>query len=313
VTGPERRSYQLAYGAFAVLAVIWGCSFILIKLGVNSMPATVVVLLRVGSGTLTLLAVFAVLRRNPFGASFRAHIPGYLFMALTSSVIPFIAITWGEQYVATGVTSILNATTPLWTAIFAWWVTPNERPSRLNYLGVATGFGGTGILVAPQLLGPLHAGALGTIAVLVGSASYACAALGQRRLLKGVDPMESSLWQLLLATLMMILIAAPALPATHPTLLGLVAVLSLGVIGSAVAYVLYYFILDTLGATRGSSVTFVIPIVAVFLGTVLFAEPLTPNAIGGMAVILFGIFLTSLRHRRQEDGAGAAGRAEDAA
>jgi drug/metabolite transporter (DMT)-like permease len=312
VTAPEHRSYALAYGAFAVLALIWGCSFILIKLGVNSMPATVVVLIRVGSGALALAAVFGVLRRNPFGASFRAHLPGYLFMALTSSVIPFIAITWGEQYVATGVTSILNATTPLWTAIFAWWVTPNERPSRMNYLGVAAGFAGTGILVAPQLLGPLHASALGTIAILVASASYACAALGQRRLLKGVDPIDSSLWQLVLASLMMLVIAAPALPATHPTLLGLAAVLALGVIGSAVAYVLYYYILDTLGATRGSSVTFVIPIVAVFLGSVLFAEPLTAGAIGGMAVILFGIFLTSLR-RRSQPSAGKARPEVDAA
>jgi drug/metabolite transporter (DMT)-like permease len=76
-------------------------------------------------------------------------------------------------------------------------------------------------------------------------------------------------------------------------------VLALGVAGSALAYVLYYYVLDSLGATRGSSVTFVIPIVAVFLGVVLFSEALTLNAVAGMAVILFGVFLTSLRRRRQ--------------
>jgi drug/metabolite transporter (DMT)-like permease len=93
-------------------------------------------------------------------------------------------------------------------------------------------------------------------------------------------------------------IAAPALPATHPTLTSVAAVLVLGILGSSIAYVLYYHVLDSLGATRGSSVTFVIPIVAVVLGTVLLAEPLTLNAVAGMAVILFGILLTSLRRRR---------------
>jgi len=294
----ERRGYLLAYGAFALLAVIWGCSYLLIKVGVDAMPPTVVVLGRVGSGTAGLLVMFAIRRRNPLGG-FRSRAAGYAYMAVTSSVIPFIAITWGEQYVATGITSILNATTPLWTAIFAWWVTPAERPSRLNYTGVALGFVGTGILVAPQLEGPVHAGLLGTLAILLAAVSYAAAALGQRRLLKNVDPMESSLWQLLLATAVMAVIAAPALPATHPTLLSVAAVLVLGVVGSSIAYVLYYFILDSLGATRGSSVTFVIPIVAVLLGTLLLSEPLTLSAVSGMAVILFGIVLTSLRRVRR--------------
>jgi drug/metabolite transporter (DMT)-like permease len=294
-----RRSYPLAYGAFAILALIWGCSFLLIKLGVDAMPPTVVVLGRVGSGTLGLLLMFAIRRRSPLG-SFRPRVTGYAFMALTSSVIPFIAITWGEQFVATGITSILNATTPLWTAIFAWWVTPAERPSRLNYAGVALGFLGTGVLVAPQLSGPVHAGLLGTLAILLAAASYSAAALGQRRLLRNVDPMESSFWQLLLATVVMAVIAAPALPSTHPTLGSVAAVLVLGFVGSSVAYVLYYYILDSLGATRGSSVTFVIPIVAVLLGTMLLSEPLTLSAVTGMAVILFGIVLTSIRRGRPQ-------------
>jgi drug/metabolite transporter (DMT)-like permease len=295
----DRRSYLLAYGAFALLALIWGCSFLLIKIGVDAMPPTVVVLGRVASGTLGLVLMFALRRRNPLGGV-RSRGIGYAYMAVTSSVIPFIAISWGEQYVATGITSILNATTPLWTAIFAWWVTPGERPSRLNYAGVAIGFLGTGLLVAPQLAGPLRAGALGTLAILLASISYAAAALGQRRLLRNVDPMESSFWQLAIATVVMAVIAAPALPATHPTLPAVAAVLVLGFLGSSIAYVLYYFILDSLGATRGSSVTFVIPIVAVLLGTTLLAEPLTLGSVSGMAVILFGIVLTSLRRGRPQ-------------
>jgi len=222
-------------------------------------------------------------------------------MALTSSIIPFIAITWGQYYISTGLASILNATTPLWTAILAFWVTPNERPSRVNYLGVVAGFIGTGILIGPELVrDPFRASALATLAVLAGAGSYAVAALGQRRLLKGVDPLEASLWQLVLSTAVMLVIAAPAIPSAHPGLLAVAAVLVLGVAGSALAYILYYYILNSLGGTRGSSVIFVIPITAVFWGALIYSERLAAQALIGMAVILVGIFLTSLHHSRRE-------------
>lgn len=296
MTPSSNRGSPAAYGALALLALIWGFSYILIKVGVNAMPATVVVLIRTASGAIALFIVLAVLRRSPVGPGFRRHLPAFFLMALLSSVIPFVAITWGQYYISTGLASILNATTPLWTAILAYWVTPNERPSPVNYLGVAFGFTGTAILIGPQLLhDPLRAGALASVAVLVGAASYGLAALGQRRLLAGVDIIEASTWQLLLATLVMVFIAAPAIPGTHfdPRAVG--AVLLLGVVGSALAYILYYYILNALGATRGSSVTFLIPITAVAWGRLLFGEQLSAPTFVGMAVILVGIFLTMRR------------------
>jgi drug/metabolite transporter (DMT)-like permease len=208
-------------------------------------------------------------------------------------------ITWGQYYIATGLASILNATTPLWTAILAWWVTPNERPSRINYLGVAAGFLGTGILLGPELLhDPFKASALAGLAVVAGAASYAVAALGQRRLLAGVDPIESSLWQLLLASALMLVVAGPAIPAAHPGPQALGAVLVLGVVGTGFAYILYYYILNSLGGTRGASVTFVVPVTAVIWGAILFHERLTLQTLAGMIVILFGVILTSLRRFR---------------
>jgi drug/metabolite transporter (DMT)-like permease len=311
VIATDRRSYLMAYGAFALLALIWGFSYILIKVGVQAMPATVVVLIRVGSGALTMLLAFAVLRRRLTPPGFRRRLPAFLLMALTSSVIPFIAITWGQFYITTGLASILNATTPLWTAIFAWWVTPAERPSGINYAGVAAGFLGTAILIGPQLVqDPFRASALAGLAVLFGAASYAAAALGQRRLLAGVDPREATLWQLIIASLVMLVIAAPALPAAHPDARALGAVLLLGVAGSALAYILYYYILNSLGATRGASVTFVVPITAVFWGVVLFHERVTASILAGMSVILFGIVLTSIRQRRPAASTGEASPAE---
>src|SRR5207237_622838 len=192
------------------------------------------------------------------------------FMAVTGSVIPFTAIAWGELHISSGLAAIFNATTPLWTAIIAYWLTPNERPSPLNYLGVAAGFAGTGILIAPQLGDPLHAGVLGSLAAIAGAASYAVAAIGQRRLLPGVDPIEGSFWQMALATILILPIAAPALTHAHPTLVSVGASLVLGVAGSGVASILYYFLINSLGATRGASVTFLIPVPAVFWGSLLF-------------------------------------------
>ena len=307
----DRRSYTLAYGAFALLALIWGFSYILIKTGVTAMPATVVVLIRLGSGAITMLLVFAVMRRRLVSPGFRSRLPGFLLMALTSSVLPFIAITWGQYYISTGLASILNATTPVWTAIFAWWITPKERPNRVNYLGVAIGLVGTGILIGPQLLqDPFRASALAGLAVLAGAVSYAMAALGQRRLLAGVDPRDSSLWQLIIGSLVMLVVAAPALPSVHPDARALGAVLLLGVVGTAFAYILYYYILNSLGATRGASVTFVVPITAVSWGVFLFHEQLTTSVVAGMAVILFGIVLTSIRRRTPAVGAATAQRKE---
>ena len=269
----------------------------LIKAGVATLDPAVLVLIRTGSASVFLLAVILLTRRRPFGG-IRRRFPGFLFMAVTGSVIPFTAIAWGELHISSGLAAIFNATTPLWTAIIAYWLTPNERPSPLNYLGVAAGFAGTGILIAPQLGDPLHAGVLGSLAAIAGAASYAVAAIGQRRLLPGVDPIEGSFWQMGLATILILPIAAPALTHAHPTLVSVGASLVLGVAGSGVASILYYFLINSLGATRGASVTFLIPVTAVFWGSLLFQERITLPILGGMAVILLGVFLTSVRRRQ---------------
>ena len=296
VTGRPSSTYAFAYGAFALLALIWGFSYLLIKVGDRDMNSNTVVLIRCASGMMTLFAIFALRRRNPAGSGVRRWLPAFFLMAVFSSVIPFILISWGQIYVTTGLASILNATTPLFTAIFAYWVTPAERPSRINYLGVVLGFIGTGILLAPEIIGqPLRVSVIASLAILVAAASYAGAALGQRRLLAGADVQEASLWQLGLATLIMIPIALPTIGQFHFHLLTLGAVFLLGSLGSGVAYIIYYYLLNTLGATRASSVTLVIPLTAVLWGALLLGESITVPVIAGMAVILFGIILTSRR------------------
>ncbi|TME84614.1 MAG: DMT family transporter [Chloroflexi bacterium] len=207
-------------------------------------------------------------------------------------------MAFGELSISSALASILNATTPLWTAVFAYWVTPAERPSPLNYLGVVIGFLGTGILIAPDLIGqPLRATTIGTLAVAGAACSYAVSALVQRRKLRGVSPLQVGFWQLALTAPLAFAVALPTIGTTHLRLTSIAAMLFLGVGGSGIGFLLYYYMMNTLGATRATTVTFLLPVTAVFWGATLLRESITIPILAGMAVILLGVFLTS-RPRR---------------
>lgn len=294
----QARLSWAAYGALALLALIWGASFLFIKVAVQDMSPTVLVLVRSASGAVTIAAYLALTRRLPDRDSWRRRLPAFAGMAILSSVVPWTAINWGEIYVSSGLTSILNATTPIWTALFAFWVTPEERPTTVNYAGITVGFAGTVILIAPDLVQHgISATLLGTSAVLLGAGSYAAAGLFQRRRLAGVDPYHATLGQIALAALIALPLTLPVIGQTHVRPLSLGAALLLGTLGSAVAYVLFYYLLNTLGATRASTVTYLLPVTAVIWGVLLLHEAVTIPIVVGMLVIFTGIFMTS-RHRR---------------
>ena len=286
------------YLALITLALIWGAAFLFIKLAVRDVSPATVVLARAFFGALTLGVIFAVRRQTPFPPGTRSRLLPFLTMAIVGSLIPWFAIAFGEQSISSALASILNATTPLWTAVLAYWVTPAERPSRLNYLGVAIGFLGTGILIAPDLIGqPLRATTIGTLAVAAAACSYAVAALVQRRRLRGVSPLQVGFWQLALTAPLAFAVALPTIGATHLHVASIAALLFLGVGASGLGFLLYYFMMNTLGATRATTVTFLLPITAVFWGASLLREAITIPVLAGMVVILMGVFLTS-RPRR---------------
>jgi drug/metabolite transporter (DMT)-like permease len=293
------RSPALPYLALAALALIWGASFFLIKVAVADMSPEALVLARTVGGTAVMAAILLATRRNPFRPALRRRFPALLFMAAFYSVLPWISISWGELYVASGLTSILNATTPLWTALLALWVTPEEKPGPLNLAGVALGFAGTVLLVVPDLLRHgLHASVLGALAVLLGAASYAVASLFQRRRLAGVSPLEASSWQLALAALVTVPLAAPTFSAAHLHVASASAALALGLLGTGVGTLLYYYLLNSVGATRATTVNFLLPVTAVVWGAVLLHEPVTVPILVGMVVILAGVALVSRRRAR---------------
>ena len=292
----ESKSPALAYIAFTALALIWGVSFLLIKLAVRDMSPEVLLLFRSASGFLALAVILRVIGRPLFGQGWRSRLGSFAIMAVTNAVIPWIAIAWGEEHISSGLASILNSTTTLWTAVLIYWVVPNERPSAINYVGVVIGFAGVVVLVYPDIAAHGITGSvLGALAVVLASLSYSVNALYQRRKMRDVSVFEISLGQLAASVLFAIPIAAPTLLQLHVDWVSLGAVIALGAAGTGVAYLLYYYVMNSLGAVRAAGVTFLVPVTAVFWGVVLLHETLSLTVVVGMVVILASIVLTNLR------------------
>src|SRR5438094_2182688 len=249
------------------------------------MSPTALLLFRSASGFVALALIVVGLGNPLLGPGWRGRLFGFGSMAVTNAVIPWVSIGWGEERISSGLASILNSTTTLWTAVLIYWVMPTERPTVVNYVGVVIGFAGVVVLVYPDLAAHgLSGNVLGALAVLVASLSYAVNAMYQRRKMRNVSVFEISLGQLAASVLFAIPIAAPSLPYIHVHALSLAAVIALGAIGTGVAYLLYYYVMNTLGAVRVAVVTYVVAVTAVFWVAILIHETVS----GAIAVRMVG-------------------------
>jgi drug/metabolite transporter (DMT)-like permease len=269
-----------------------------IKVAVQDMSPLVLVLIRSAAGLSALALIMVATRRRLVPLDWRRRLLPYAIMAITGGVLPWVAIAWGEERISSGLASILNATTPLWAAILVYWVIPAERPRPVTYAGVLIGLAGVVVLVLPDLIASgIRGDVIGALAVLLASASYAVSALYQRRKLRGMNVYEASLGQLALTVILMAPLAAPAVPSAQFHVTSVAAVLALGIAGSGIAGVLYYYVLNSLGPVRGSGATLLVPLTAVFWGVVLLHEVVTLPIVVGMVVILAGIVLTNVGRR----------------
>jgi len=294
----QRKQSLLPWLAFVTLGLIWGLSFLFFKLGVRDMSPTALVFIRSASGAIALALIMRATGQSLFGGKLRERAVHFAVIGLTNAVIPWVAIAWGEQTISSGLASILNATSPFWIAVLIYWVIPAERPSAANYAGVLIGIAGTAILVIPDITQHGLAGnLLGALAVVLASMAYAVSVLYIRVKMRGIDVFQLSLGQLVASTVIAFPLAITALPHVHLEWVSMGAVVALGALGSGVAYLLYYYTINTLGPVRGVGVTFIVPITAVFWGVVLLGESLNVAIVAGMAVILFGIVLTNRRKR----------------
>ena len=291
----------LPYLALAGLALIWGVSFLFIKVAVHDMSPAALVLIRAATGCAALALIVRAMGRPLFGEGWRRRLIPFALLGITGGLLPWAGIAWGEERISSGLASVLNSTTPLWTAVLVYWVIPSDRPSPLNYAGVLIGMAGVVILVVPDLTAKGISGNLvGAVAVVLASLSYAVNALYQRRKLRGVSVYEVALGQLAATAVFSIPFAAPVLPGVHLAVPSLAAVVALGVGGSGIGLLLYFYIMNTLGPVRATGVTLLVPVTAVIWGVILLREVVTPPIIVGMVVILTGIVLTNIRARKPD-------------
>ena len=289
----------LPYLALVGLALIWGVSFLFIKIAVHDMSPVVLVLFRSVSATIALAAIVRITGRPLFGEGWRRQLIPFAILGITGGLLPWAGIAWGETRISSGLASILNSTTPLWTAMLVYWVIPSDRPSALNYVGVLIGLAGVVILVVPDLATKgIGGSALGALAVVLASLAYAVNALYLRRKMRGVSVYEAALGQLAATAVLALPFAAPSLPSVHFAVASMAAVIALGVGGSAIGLLLYFYIMKSLGPVQATGVTLLVPVTAVIWGVLLLHEVATLPIIIGMVVILTGIVLTNVRARK---------------
>ena len=270
-----------------VLSALWGASFMFIKVGVRELSPSTLIFLRLGIGALVLAPIaLARLGRERLGRELRTAAVPLTIMGLVNSAIPIVAIAWAEERLDSGLTAVIQASAPLFTALLALRFAPSERVTGSRLVGLLVGFGGVALLVGVQPSG----NTLAALAVVFSAFCYACAALYSKKL-AAVSPLTTAFGALTAATLVLVPFALVQLPAHFPSWEVVGAVLALGVGGTGVAYVLYYALLSGAGASYAILVTYLVPAIALLYGAGFLGEPVTAAAVAGLALVLGGVAL----------------------
>ena len=269
------------------LSLLWGGSFFFAKIAVDELPPLTLALGRVGIAA----ALLAVLAGRAGLVSLARAWPAFAVLGLLNNVIPFTLIFWGQTHIPSGLASIFNATTPIFTALIAHFATRDEKLDAAKLVGVTTGFVGVVAMLGPEVLGDIGVGLWAQFACLVAAVSYAVAGIWGRRLahLPAVTVAAGQLVaaSVVLAPLAMLVDRPWRLAMPSPA--ALAALLALAVLSTALAYVIYFRILARAGATNLLLVTFLIPVSAILLGTAVLGERLAPHHFAGMAIIAVGL------------------------
>ena len=275
-----------------ILSVLWGGSFFFVGIVVTELPTFTIVFLRIAIAALGLHITLRVMgERMPAGAAiWRA----FFAMGFLNNLVPFSLIAWGQSHVASGLASILLATTPLFTVIVAHFMTSDERLSGGRLAGIAASIAGVAILVGSEALHGLGFALLAHVGLLGAAVFYSFGAVFGRRFQRmGVTPLATATGQITASSLLLLLPLALAVDRPWsldmPSTATWLAIAGLALLSTSLAYVLYFRILATAGATNLLLVTFLIPVSAIILGAAFLAERLQANHFIGMAVIGIGL------------------------
>lgn len=281
------------WALLAVLSIVWGGSFLFNGVAVRELPPLTIVALRVMTAALALLLTLRLM-----GVSLprsRQAWAAFLGMSILNNVVPFTLIVWGQSHIASGLASILNATTPLFTVIVAHYLTDDERLTGQRLAGVVVGFVGVAVMIGAAAFASLDASILAQLAVLGAALSYGLSGVfGRRFKTMGIPPLATAAGQVTVSSAILLptalIVDRPwtlAMPSTG-TILSLAA---LGLVSTAFAYLIFFRLLARAGATNVGLVTFLIPVSAILLGVLVLGETLAMRHVVGMALIGAGLIL----------------------
>ncbi len=295
-----------AWWAFAVMSVVWGASYLLIKIAINGgLPAPDVAWLRVAVAAMILMAL-------AWRAGALATLTGrwrwVVAYAIAEISIPFPLIAAGEVHIASSLAAIIIASVPLIVTVLSLRFDPSERPTPTRALGLAIGFVGVIALVGIDVAGNSQE-LLGALAVLVGAVGYAIGPMLVKLGMHGLDSRAAMGASLMIAMVILAPFAAVDTPSRPPTVGAWAAVAALGVFCTAMAFVVYTVLVREAGTGRATIITYINPLVAVVLGVTLLGESPGSTALAGLLLILAGSWLSTrggLGGRGSGAGAGAA-------
>ncbi|MEV7693090.1 DMT family transporter [Microbacterium sp. NPDC089189] len=283
---------------FVLTGVIWGSSFLFMKIALTGISPAQVVWSRLTLGAIT-LGIFVALRRDPLPRRLVVWLHMSV-LALTFCVIPFLLFSWAQQHVTSGLASIYNATTPIMTAVMAWAVFRVERLRLVQIAGILVGVLGVMVIIAPWQGLDMSQSLIAQLAILGATVCYGFSLAYMRRFVAdtGMSALVFSFLNIGIAAAVMVVLT-PVLALTPVRLDGaiIVSLVLLGCLGTGVAYIWNQNVLRAWGPTRASTVTYITPLVGVLLGVIVLGEPVTWNEPVGALVVFVGILLAQNRLR----------------
>ena len=280
-----------------LLSFIWGWSFLLIKVALRGMTPATVAFARIFLGMLVMLIICRVKGvRMPADLSAWRH---FAVMGLAYSAVPFTLLAWGEQHITSALAAVVNATTGLFTALFAA-IGLGERLRRTQIAGLLIGLGGVAVAAGLSARDLRSSSGAGVLAVLAVSASYGLAFVYARIHLTGTPPLVAAVGQLVAGAVLALPLAlvTTALDGFSPSPREFLAVALLGGFGTGIAYVINYRSIAEIGATKASLVTYLVPVVAVALGVLFLEEDFHVRLVLGGALVVAGVALVQDRFQR---------------
>lgn len=273
--------------ALLLLGALWGASFLFIRIAAPVLGPIWLIDLRVLIAGIVLLIYALIVRKMP---DFRSRWKSYLMLGLLNAVIPFTLIAYSAIHLNASLTSILNATTPLFTAIVArFWL--NESLSIRKVIGILVGLAGVCILMGWSSVPFTVEVWLSIGASLMASLFYGIGGVYTKRIFTGTPPLSLSIGQQLSAGIILIPLSIVTVPTAPISLTVILAVLGLAVLSTSIGYLLYFYLVEHVGPTKTVSVTFLVPLFGILWGVLLLHEQITIGTIVGLLVILAGVIL----------------------